>query len=89
MAFRSTEVTVGTTPTLLHTAVSGDLELWVNVDPNESYWIGGSDVTPSKGLALFGPNNSNTFHTRIRPGDELYAVVGTGTATANVLVRSA
>lgn len=87
MAFRSAEVTVTTTATLLLDALAGDVEMWVNPDASSTeYYLGGSGVTVSNGLHLFG---RDPYRTEIRPGDELYAVVSSGTATINVLVRSA
>lgn len=87
MAFRSAEVTVTTSPTLLLTAVAGDVEMWVNPDSSSTeYYLGGSSVTTTDGLHLFG---RDPFNSHIRPGDSLYAVVASGTANINVLVRSA
>ncbi|MEU4590004.1 hypothetical protein [Micromonospora aurantiaca (nom. illeg.)] len=86
MAFRSAETTVTTTPVKLFEAVAGDVEIWVNADPNATYYLGGSDVTTTNGLPMFGP--SQQFRSHVRPGDELWAVSG-GSVTVNVLVRSA
>lgn len=86
MAFRSSETTVTTTAVKIFEAQAGDVEIWVNCDPNAMYHLGGSGVTTTDGLPMFGP--SQQFRSQVRPGDELWAVSG-GSVTVNVLVRSA
>lgn len=86
MAFRSADITVSTTATLLLAAQAGDVEVWINADPNADYYLGGSVVTVASGLHLFG---RGVFRSDVRPGDELWAVVGGSPVTTNVLVRSA
>lgn len=59
------------------------------VNPDQSsteYYLGGDAVTTDTGLHLFG---REPFNTRVRPGDELYGIMGSGSATINVLIRSA
>ena len=84
--FRSAETTVTTTAVKIFEAVAGDVEIWVNADPNSTYWVGGDDVDTTIGLPLFGPQTP--FRTAVRPGDELWAV-SAGSVSVNVLVRSA
>jgi hypothetical protein len=87
MAFRTTQVTVGDTPTLLLEAQAGDLEVRLDVDQTGAGWyVGGSDVTATSGYRLSG---SSEFHSEIRPGDEIYGIVPSGFVFVNVLVRSA
>lgn len=87
MAFRSIEVSVTTSATLLLEALAGDVEIWINPDSSSAeYYLGGSDVTASNGLHLFG---RTPFQSKIRPTDEIWAVSQSGTSTINVLVRSA
>lgn len=88
MGFRVDAVSVegGSTPTRIVSAQAGDLEVWISPIQNERIYIGDS----SAGTGGF-PVSGNSFHTQVRPGDELWAAssdtsYGTG---VRVLTRSA
>jgi hypothetical protein len=88
MAFRNISVSlVANTPVQILLAQAGDVDAWTNVDANDPYYIGGPSVTTSNGLFLSG-YSGNTFHTKVRPGDELWAVAPNN-GSINILVRSA
>lgn len=70
---------------LLVTAVPGDLEIWASA-PGSAFSIGGPD---SAAYGVYVPMGS-VFHTRVRPGDELYIHVSTmPNGSVNALIRSA
>jgi hypothetical protein len=87
MAFRTIAVTLTTTPGPLFTAQAGDLEVWVGADVNADWYVGGPDVDSTTGYHRFGIPND--LRSEVRPGDELWAVAGSGTVPVNVLVRNA
>lgn len=89
MAFRNIGVTLSTsTVTKIYTAAAGDMEIWVNADGNDTLFIGGSSVDTGNGLRL--SSSAITFHTEVRPGDELYAVTSADPGMGvNIMVRSA
>lgn len=95
MAFRNIVTHVnGSTTTLLFTAQAGDLECWVDFEDTVTFFIGGSTVDSANGLRVYSHAGIATadqkFHTRIRPGDELYGWMSlTAGSDAHVLVRSA
>lgn len=88
MAFRNINASLAAgVPTLVISAQAGDVDAWVNIDPNDTYFIGGPGVTTANGLRLFG-SSANTFHTKVRPGDELWAI-SQNSVDVNIMVRSA
>jgi hypothetical protein len=88
MAFRNVSVSLpANTATLLLAAQVGDVDAWVNIDPNETYYLGGPGVTVSNGLKLFA-NSTGTFHTQVLRDDELWAIAPNA-VDVNVMVRSA
>lgn len=86
MGFRSVSVNVGASPTLLLEALAGDMDVWLMPGGNVTYFIGGDDVTTSNGLRL---SAEDQFHSKVRPGDELWGIVGSGSESIRVLVRNA
>lgn len=88
MAFRNISISLAAgVITKIIDAQAGDVDAWINVDVNDTYFLGGPGVTTSNGLRLFG-NSNNTFHTKVRPGDELWAVAP-NSIDVNVMVMSA
>ena len=88
MAFRNISLSLSAgVATKILDVLAGDVDAWVNIDPNDTYFLGGPGVTTSNGLRLFG-SSANTFHTKVRPGDELWAV-SPNAIGVNVMVRSA
>lgn len=87
MAFRTMQVTVTDTPTLLVEAQAGDLEVRLDIDQSSTGWyVGGSDVNTTSGFRLTG---ASEFRSDVRPGDAVYGIVASGFVFVNVLVRSA
>ena len=83
MAFRSFSQVVGATPVELYTAQPGDVDVWIRVT-NYEVSIGGSDAQ------TFRIDGSEEFHSKVRPGDQIFAVRSTSSnVQTHVLVRSA
>lgn len=101
MAFRSFRHTLTSTPSKIIEAQAGDLEVWIIVAGGTgsgafSAFLGGDDqVSNLNGFNIdITPGDpgqkKDTFHTKIRPGDEIWGVrVGAGTTILQLMVRSA
>lgn len=86
MAFRNISFTLSSgVSSQLVVAQAGDVDVWINAPGINFYFLGGPAVTISDGLHLVG---SDTFHTKVRPGDELWGVAASA-ATGSAMVRSA
>lgn len=87
MAFRTSTVSINiSTATLVLTAQAGDVDCEIRTPGALDFYIGGSDVTAANGL----PVQNGEFRTRVRPGDELWALSAeSGGISVRVLVRSA
>jgi hypothetical protein len=86
MSVKQSKVTVGITPTLLNTFADKDNSygnhVAVYVPAGATVYLGGSDVSTTNGFPLVGPDRA-AFD--INPGDALYGVVASATASVNVL----
>ena len=89
MAFRSARVSINSsTATKLLTAQPGDVEVTVTTFGGLSVYIGGSGVTAANGFYT-DLGNGKLLKTRIRPGDELWALSSSGSPDVCLLIRSA
>lgn len=78
----STRTTVTSTAVkLLSAAINEPRTIVIRPDGNDLY-IGGSDVTTTNGLKI---DNNTNFTVQIPQGEELWAVVSSGTHAAIVL----
>lgn len=86
MAFRTSLVSINTsTPTRVLLAVAGDVDCEIRTTGALDFYIGGPDASTSSLLVQNGE-----FRTRVRPGDELWAISAESSGFGvRVLVRSA
>lgn len=83
MAFRSFSQVVGASPVELYTAQPGDVDVWIRTTSYDVN-IGGGDAQ------TFRIRSDDGFHSRVRPGDQIFAVRSSGSnVLTHVLVRSA
>jgi hypothetical protein len=82
MAISSTQVTVGTTATLLVTGDHDGCRVLIHKQQQHTIYLGGAGVTTSTGF-LF--DHDGTIDMALRAGESLYAVCTTGTETAYIL----
>jgi hypothetical protein len=83
MALATAQVTVTTSPTLLVAASSSPVLVHLHLHNNtDNVFIGNSGVTTSNGLRLI---KQDSFEVNLAPGNELYAIITTSTATVSVL----
>lgn len=88
MSFFHTNVTVGTTPTLLLTVPSGQVSTQVTIQNQDtaSIFIGDTTITASgatRGHAIA----AGAEHTRLYyPGDKIYAVSAAGTVAGGAII---
>lgn len=86
MAFRSFKVDVTDIPVQVFEAQPGDLDLWIRSD-NLVVFGGDDQVAVTSGFSI---SPDGQFHTRVRPGDELWAVRDSATTSRlHLMVRSA
>ena len=84
---RSTQVSVGTTPTLLIDSDNINRQVHVHALSNTPVYLGGPDVSTTNGYLL---EKDDGAHVLLLPlSEKLYAVVGTGTETVSVLLPDA
>jgi DNA-binding beta-propeller fold protein YncE len=82
----STRTTVTTAPVKIITkAINRPRTIVIRPDGNDVY-IGGSDVTTSNGLKI---DNNTNFTVEVPQGEELWAVVPTGTHAVIILTHYA
>lgn len=83
MPIKSRQVTVGTTATLLTTQTLHWTNVAVQAPSGAVMYVGGSDVTTTNGFPV-AAGASMAFDLE---GEDIYAVVATGTGTAYVIER--
>lgn len=84
MAIKATEITVGTTPTLLARGGSFTDPIQVALrDASADMFVGGPDVDTSDGFPFNAADGSLSFE--LHSLDDLYAIVASGTATVRVI----
>lgn len=90
MAFLHTNMTVGTTPTLIYTVPSGTQATQVTIQNADTASIFIGDITiTSSGSSRGHAIAANAEHTRLYyPGDKIYAVSAAGTAAGAVIILS-
>lgn len=83
MPLSSAQVTVTTSPTLLVAASSSPVLVHLHLHDNtDNVFLGDSTVTTSTGMRLI---KQDSFEISLAPGNELYAIITTATATVSVL----
>jgi hypothetical protein len=83
MALVSSQVTVTTSPTLLIAADKNPVLVHLHLHDNtDNVYIGDSTVTTSTGLRLL---KQDSFDINLAPGNALYAIITTGTATVSII----
>lgn len=80
------QISVGTTATLLVAGDRDGLRIAVRNRDADPVYLGGDDVTTSEGFQLDEGESASFF---IDTEDDLYAVVGSGTARVDTLVSGA
>jgi len=83
MALTSSQVTVTTSPTLLIAAENNPVLVHLHLHDNtDNVYIGNSAVTTSTGLRLI---KQDSFEINLAPGNSLYAIITTSTATVSIV----
>lgn len=84
---RSTQVSVGTTATLIVEADNINREIHLHALSNTPVYLGGADVTTSNGYLLEKDDGAHVLQLPL--GETLYGIVSTGTETISVLMPNA
>ncbi len=83
MPLTSTQITITTSPTLLVAASSNPQLIHLHLHENtDNVYIGNETVTTSTGLRLI---KQDAFDINIAPGNSLYAIISTSTATVSLI----
>ena len=83
MALTSSQVTVTTDPTLLVAGETNPVLVHLHLHDNtDNVYLGNSTVTTSTGLRLI---KQDSFDMNLAPGNSLYAIITTSTATVSVI----
>jgi len=83
MPLTSSQVTVTTSPTLLVAGDSNPVLVHLHLHDNtDNVYLGNSAVTTSTGLRL---TKQDSFEINLMPGNALYAIITTSTATISVI----
>jgi hypothetical protein len=83
MPLSTSHVTVTTSPTLLVAGDTNPVLVHLHLHDNtDNVYIGNSTVTTSTGLRLI---KQDSFEISLAPGNALYAIITTSTATISVL----
>lgn len=83
MAVKSAQVSVGTTAVLLVKADHDGTRVTLHNKTGTVSYIGGSDVTSTNGLGI--DSGAGPVHFLLQPGDALYAITASSTATVQVM----
>jgi len=88
MAISAKQVTITTSPTLIHSVSDGDGDkIHVHTPTGgQDVFLGGSDVTTSTGFLLTAGDRQ--VEMELDAGDAIYGVVAATTSTVYVLVSS-
>jgi len=85
MALTTSQVTVTTSPTLLAATKTNPQHIHLHLHDNtDNVYLGNSTVTTSTGMRLI---KQDSFEVILLPGNALYAIITTGTATVSTLVQ--
>ena len=83
MALTTSQETVTTSPTLLIAAENNPVLVHLHLHDNtDNVYLGNSTVTTSTGLRLL---KQDSFEINLAPGNALYAIITTGTATVSII----
>ena len=83
MSLSSSQVTVTTSPTLLVAGETNPVLVHLHLHDNtDNVYLGDSTVTTSTGLRLI---KQDSFDMNLAPGNSLYAIITTSTATVSVI----
>jgi hypothetical protein len=83
MPLSTSHVTVTTSPTLLVAGETNPVLVHLHLHDNtDNVYIGNSTVTTSTGLRLI---KQDSFEISLAPGNALYAIITTSTATISLL----
>ena len=83
MPLSSSQVTVTTSPTLLVAGETNPVLVHLHLlDNTDNVYLGNSAVTTSTGLRL---TKQDSFEINLAPGNSLYAIITTSTATVSVI----
>ena len=83
MALISSQVTVTTSPTLLVAGDSNPVLVHLHLHDNtDNVYLGNATVTTSTGMRL---TKQDSFEINLAPGNALYAIITTSTATVSVI----
>jgi hypothetical protein len=83
MPLSTSHVTVTTSPTLLVAGSENPVLVHLHLHDNtDNVYIGNSAVTTSTGLRLI---KQDSFEISLAPGNALYAIITTSTATVSLL----
>ena len=83
MPLTTSQVTVTTSPTLLVAGETNPVLVHLHLHDNTTnVYLGNSDVTTSTGLRLI---KQDSFEINLAPGNSLYAIITTSTATVSVI----
>jgi hypothetical protein len=86
MALTSSQVTVTTSPTLLIASDNNPVLVHLHLHDNtDNVYIGNSAVTTSTGLRL---PKLDSFEINLMPGNALYAIITTSTATVSTIKQT-
>jgi hypothetical protein len=83
MPLSTSQVTVTTSPTLLVAGETNPVLVHLHLHENtDNVYLGNSTVTTSTGLRLV---KQDSFDINLAPGNSLYAIITTSTATVSVI----
>jgi hypothetical protein len=83
VALTTSQITVTTNATLLAASDTSPILIHLHLHDNtDNVYIGTSAVTTSTGLRLV---KQDSFEIQLMPGNSLYAIITTGTATVSVM----
>ena len=83
MPLSTSHVTVTTSPTLLVAGETNPILVHLHLHDNtDNVYIGNSTVTTSTGLRLV---KQDSFEINLAPGNALYAIITTSTATVSII----
>ena len=86
MAIATAQITVTTSPTLLVAASSSPVLVHLHLHDNtDNVFIGNSTVTTSTGLRLI---KQDSFEVNLAPGNAIYGIITSSTATVSVFKQA-
>src|SRR5260370_29269165 len=87
MAIPTYNVTLSTMATLVASAPA-QTDITIFSENSSTVYYGGSNVTVANGFGVIASNPGTPFTLTLHPGESLYAVLLSGTATLSVLAQT-